>query len=89
MNGNDRPVRVIGEAPKTSKVAQVVPPAQVTEVVATLAKVLTPEKYGMLPMTAAEEVERPPKVSVLSADRSPPPCIGHVVFMRRVGFKGV
>ena len=27
--------------------------------VATLAKVFAPEKYGMLPMTAADEVERP------------------------------
>ena len=26
---------------------------------ATLAKVLAPEKYGMLPMTADDEVERP------------------------------
>src|SRR3989338_359522 len=32
--------------------------------VATLAKVLTPEKYGMLPRTAWVEVERPPKESV-------------------------
>ena len=28
--------------------------------VATLAKVLAPEKYGMLPMTASVDVERPP-----------------------------
>ena len=31
---------------------------------ATLAKVFTPEKYGMLPWTAAVEVERPPKEMV-------------------------
>ena len=30
--------------------------------VATFAKVFAPEKYGMLPTTAAVEVERPPKV---------------------------
>ena len=89
MNGQERPVKVIGEEPRTLKVAQVVPPAQVTEVVATLANVFIPEKYGMLPKTAAEEVERPPKVNVLSADKSPPPCIGQVVFMRRVGLRGV
>ncbi len=34
----------------------------VAEVVATLAKVLALEKYGMLPMTALVEVERPAKV---------------------------
>src|ERR1019366_4447561 len=33
-------------------------------VVATLAKVLTPLKYGMLPMTAAVEVESPPNEMV-------------------------
>ena len=33
-------------------------------VVATLAKVFTPEKYGRLPITAAVEVERPPKERV-------------------------
>src|SRR3989344_8519077 len=31
--------------------------------VATFANVLTPEKYGMLPCTAAVEVESPPKVN--------------------------
>src|SRR3989338_2331090 len=31
-------------------------------VVATFAKVFTPEKYGMLPTTAAVDVESPPKV---------------------------
>ena len=36
-------------------------PTKECEVVATLAKVLTPEKYGMLPWTAAVDVERPPK----------------------------
>lgn len=35
--------------------------AAAKEVVATLAKVFAPEKYGMLPTTAAEEVERPLK----------------------------
>src|ERR1039457_5879239 len=39
-------------------------PLKAREVVATLAKVLTPEKYGMLPCTAAVEVERPPKERV-------------------------
>ena len=34
-------------------------------VVATLAKVLAPLKYGMLPTTAAEEVERPPNEMAL------------------------
>ena len=35
------------------------------EEVATLPKVLTPVKYGMLPMTAAEEVDSPPKPTVV------------------------
>ena len=39
-------------------------PVAVKEEVATFAKVLTPEKYGMFPCTAAVEVERPPKESV-------------------------
>ena len=34
----------------------------VNELVATLAKVFTPEKYGMFPVTAAEDVERPTKL---------------------------
>src|SRR3989344_6516072 len=38
------------------------PRPRVAEVVATFAKVFTPEKYGMLPTTAAVEVERPSKV---------------------------
>ena len=33
--------------------------------VATLAKVFTPEKYGMLPMTADDDVERPPNEMAL------------------------
>jgi hypothetical protein len=37
-------------------------PLVVMEVVATFAKVFAPEKYGMLPTTAADEVERPLKV---------------------------
>ena len=35
-------------------------PEHVTDEVATFANVLAPEKYGMLPTTAADVVERPP-----------------------------
>ena len=38
------------------------PRPRVGVVVATFANVLAPLKYGMLPMTAAVDVERPPKV---------------------------
>ena len=46
--------------PKTYEPAVVVSPVG-TEIVpvATFANVLTPEKYGMFPMTAADVVERP------------------------------
>src|SRR3989344_7679367 len=43
---------------------KVMPVPALREEVATLAKVFTPEKYGMFPMTAAVEVERPPKERV-------------------------
>lgn len=49
------------------------PFAAVTVVVATFAKVLTPEKYGMLLTTAFVEVERPPKLIT-----EPVMIIGHV-----------
>ena len=45
---------------------KVTPVPAVSDVVATFAKVLTPEKYGMLPWTAAVLVESPPKESVSS-----------------------
>ncbi len=50
---------VMGEEPIAVNPVQDVLPEQVTDVVATFAKVFTPEKYGMLPMTAVVEVERP------------------------------
>ena len=62
---------MIGDEPMT------LPPA-VTEmspepesvVVATFANVFTPEKYGMLPTTADEEVESPPKDIALDERKS-------------------
>ena len=39
-------------------------PVMDSEEVATLAKVLTPLKYGMLPIVAAVDVERPPNEMV-------------------------
>ena len=45
-------------------------------VVATFAKVFTPEKYGMLPMTAAVLVERP-----LNPTVTPERVIGHVTLI--------
>ena len=42
-------------------------PERARVVVATLANVLTPLKYGMFPMTAALDVERPPKEMALVA----------------------
>jgi hypothetical protein len=49
-------------------------PEAVRDVVATLPNVLTPVKYGMLPTTAAVEVESPLKPIVV-----PESVIGHVV----------
>lgn len=51
----------------------VMPFVPLTVPVATLAKVLTPEKYGMLPVTAGDEVESPSKPTV-----APERVIGHV-----------
>ena len=65
------------------------PPLAARVVVATFAKVFTPEKYGMFPTTAAVEVERPPKVmfgvappveergqvAVTSVTEPPPPVL--------------
>ena len=53
------PVMVIGEDPMTVNDEQDAEPEHEAVVVATLAKVLGPEKYGMLPMTADDDVERP------------------------------
>ena len=50
----------------------------VSDVVATFAKVFGPEKYGIFPFTAAEVVERPPKVIVPDVVIVPP-TIGQVV----------
>ena len=77
--GNAKPANVeivIGDAPIAVKDVHVVVPEHVTDVVATLAKVFTPEKYGMLPTTADDDVERPVKDSVGVAP--PDDCIGNV-----------
>ena len=63
--------------PKTYEVEpQEARPAQVTEEVAVLAKVFTPEKYGMLPTVAGEEVESPLKPRV-----APERVIGQVALI--------
>jgi hypothetical protein len=61
---------VTGDEPMTVKAEHVVAPEQVTEVVATFAKVFGPEKYERLLITAADDVERPVKerVGVLPPD---------------------
>ena len=73
-----RPVPVMERAePMTYEPApQEAVPVQVMVPVATLAKVLAPLKYGMLPMTAAEDVESPLKPIV-----APVRVIGQVVEM--------
>ena len=50
----------------------VIPLVPETVPVATLANVFTPLKYGMLPITAAVEVERPPNVRVPEVVIVPP-----------------
>jgi hypothetical protein len=50
---------VTGAAPIAVKEVQVVVPLQVTDVVATLAKVFGPEKYERLLITPADEVPNP------------------------------
>src|SRR3990167_11392083 len=61
----ESPVHVIVELePPTRSPRELIPlqgPENAREDVATFAKVLTPEKYGMFPTTAAEEVARPEK----------------------------
>ena len=52
------------------------PSPRVAVVVATFAKVLTPLKYGMLPCTAAVEVESPP--NEMTGVVPPEEMIGHV-----------
>ena len=47
------------DEPRTVKAVQETPVVQEAEEVAMLPKVLLPVKYGMLPTTAAEDVERP------------------------------
>ncbi len=72
VNGKAKPVAleiVTGDEPITVNAVQVVEPEQVTEVVATLAKVLLPEKYGIFPMTAALEVDNPSNESALPVNR--------------------
>ena len=66
-----------GEEPRTDHVPPAVSPRLHVGVdVATLPNVLTPVKYGMLPMTAAEEVDRPLKPTV-----APESVIGNVTPM--------
>ena len=63
--------------PITYEPAVVVSPVGTDMVpVATLANVLAPEKYGMFPMTAADDVERP-----LNPMLAPLRVIGQVVAM--------
>ena len=52
------------DEPRTVKAVQETPLEHEALDVAMLPKVLTPVKYGMLPMTAAVDVERPLKPSV-------------------------
>jgi hypothetical protein len=58
------PVKLIVlAAPRALKPVHVIFPEQPIDVVATFANVFTPEKYGIFPTTAADEVESPPKLS--------------------------
>ena len=56
---------IVEPVPMTLKAAHVIEPEHVTDEVETLPKVLAPVKYGMLPITACDEVPRPLKPRVL------------------------
>lgn len=65
----------VGEEPRTDQLPPAVSPRlNVGVVVATFPNVLLPVKYGMFPMTAGDEVERPENPIVL-----PERVIGNVV----------
>ena len=57
VNGKPEEVMVIGEEPRTLNVEQVVPPEQVTEVVAVEPKLLPPVQYVRWPVVGVEVVE--------------------------------
>lgn len=80
---------VTGDAPRTANEEQDALPVHVTLVVAVEVSVLPFTTYASCPCVHGDVVPRPPKVSVRSADKSPPPCKGYVVLIARVGATGV
>lgn len=70
------PVKVIGVEPRMVKEVHDTVPAQVAVVVATLPNVLTPVQYGICPIVGADDVESPPKPTVV-----PERVIGNVVLI--------